>query len=125
METIGWVALGFFGLIGFVIAVLAVGEYFAIQFQLFGAKVGKEVEVRKEHVAAKAELKKERLAKKREIDGKIADKKLEIRLEKTKAKANEKFGENIFGEEAPVKELTEGKKAKEKKEDKEEEKVDE
>ena len=96
MEVIGWIALGLVGLVGFIFAALAVSEYVAIQFTMFLNKVNKEVEVRKEHLAAKAELKKERLARKREVQAKIANTKLDIKLDKMKANANEKFGEKVF-----------------------------
>lgn len=87
---------GVFRACGFAIAIFAVCEYFAIQFSQFRFKVEKEVEVRKENIAAKAESKKQRLAKKRDVKDVINNKKLDLELEKTKAKANEKFGEEIF-----------------------------
>ena len=96
MEVIGWIVLCLFALVGLAVGVLAIGEYILVQGRMLGSKVEKEVEVRKEHIAAKAESKKVRLAKKRAVDDVIADKKLEIRLAKTKLKANEAFGESVF-----------------------------
>jgi len=106
METLGWIALGLVGVIGLILTLLAVFEYLAIQFSLFCSKVGKEVEVRKEHVNAKGEAKKQRLAKKREVQAKIADRVMQLRIDKMKIKANEKFGEEFFEtkKEASVKE---------------------
>ena len=92
MDIIGYIAVGLFALVGLVLATAAVGEYIAVQYAIFASKVSKEVEVRKEHIAENAELKKARLAKKREVNGAIADRKLELKLEKTKAAASAKFG---------------------------------
>ena len=92
MEVVGWIALAFFGLIGFAIAGYAVFEYFAILFKTFAAKIKSQMDIRESHFQAQAELKKARLARKRAVMDKIANKKLDIQLGKMQERAGEKLG---------------------------------
>lgn len=96
LEVLGYIAIGFFGIVGFVLTALAVGEYVGTQFKLFVPKVGKEIEVRKEHINAQGEAKKIRLAKKRAVKEAIKDKKMDNQINRIKTKANENFGEAVF-----------------------------
>lgn len=92
METIGYIALSMFGLVGFAITLYAVVEFFTIQFSMFKLKVATELDVKKEHVTKQAELRKKRLERKREADDIIANKKLEAKIKTMNEKTDEKLG---------------------------------
>ena len=96
MEVVGWIALAFFGLIGFTIAGYAVVEFFTILFKTFAAKIESQMDVRKTHFEAAAELKKARLAKKRAAMDQIANKMLDKQIGGMQQKANDKLGYEAF-----------------------------
>ncbi|MCL2621493.1 MAG: hypothetical protein FWD32_00465 [Firmicutes bacterium] len=92
METIGYIALGLFGCVGFLITLYAIIEFFTIQFSMFKLKVGTELDVKKEHLAGKTALRKVRLERKRQANDLIATKFLEYRIAKKNQKTDVKLG---------------------------------
>ena len=92
MGIFGWIALIVFALIGFAIVAYAVVEFMWVQICIFSMKIAKELEVLREDVKEKAELRRARLAKKREAQDKLANKKLDVKIEAKQDKQNEKLG---------------------------------
>ena len=93
MEVFGWIALVVFAIIGLAIVVFALCEFFLVQLRIFSMKLGKELEVLREDIKASGELKKARLAKKRAAKDKLANRKLDVQIEKLQDKSDEKYGD--------------------------------